>query len=85
MDLLQNLPMLVGSLKRLRKNRSALFRGRHFEDEIIILGVRWYLHLAPPLLAPGLAAPEVKHLEVLVIFIKACCSALFQDSTREVT
>ena len=27
----------------MRKNRSALFRGRHFEDEIIILCVRWYL------------------------------------------
>jgi len=24
----------------MRKNRSALFRGRHFEDEIIILCVR---------------------------------------------
>jgi IS6 family transposase len=26
-----------------RKNRPALFRGRHFEDEIILLCVRWYL------------------------------------------
>ena len=25
------------------QNRSALFRGRHFEDMIIILCVRWYL------------------------------------------
>ncbi len=25
------------------KNRPALFRGRHFEDEIILLCVRWYL------------------------------------------
>ena len=25
------------------QNRPALFRGRHFEDEIIILCVRWYL------------------------------------------
>ena len=25
------------------KNRSALFRGGHFEDRIIILCVRWYL------------------------------------------
>jgi transposase-like protein len=25
------------------QNRSALFRGRHFEDVIIILCVRWYL------------------------------------------
>ena len=25
------------------KNRPALFRGRHFEDVIIILCVRWYL------------------------------------------
>jgi hypothetical protein len=28
------------SLKRMRKNRPALFHGRHFEDEIIILCVR---------------------------------------------
>lgn len=27
----------------MRKNRPALFRGRHFEDEIILLCVRWYL------------------------------------------
>ena len=27
----------------MRKNRPALFRGRHFEDQIIILCVRWYL------------------------------------------
>ena len=27
----------------MRKNRPALFRGRHVEDEIIILCVRWYL------------------------------------------
>ena len=27
----------------MRKNRPALFRGRHFEDAIIILCVRWYL------------------------------------------
>jgi IS6 family transposase len=26
-----------------RKNRPALFRGRHFEDEVIVLCVRWYL------------------------------------------
>jgi hypothetical protein len=26
-----------------RKNRPALFRGRHFEDEMIVLCVRWYL------------------------------------------
>ena len=25
------------------KNRSALFRGRHFQDQIIVLCVRWYL------------------------------------------
>jgi transposase-like protein len=25
------------------KRRPALFRGRHFEDEIIVLCVRWYL------------------------------------------
>jgi hypothetical protein len=27
----------------MRRNRPALFRGRHFEDEIILLCVRWYL------------------------------------------
>src|SRR5215470_18813236 len=27
----------------MRKNRPALFRGRHFEDVIILLCVRWYL------------------------------------------
>src|ERR1700688_1167573 len=27
----------------MRKNRPTLFRGRHFEDQIIILCVRWYL------------------------------------------
>jgi IS6 family transposase len=27
----------------MRKNRPALFRGRHFEDDIIVLCVRWYL------------------------------------------
>jgi IS6 family transposase len=27
----------------MRKNRRAIFRGRHFEDQIIILCVRWYL------------------------------------------
>ena len=42
-DLLQIYRCWSGSLKRMRKNRSVLFRGRHFEDEIIILCVRWYL------------------------------------------
>jgi hypothetical protein len=32
-----------GSLKRMRERRPALFRGRHFRDEIIVLCVRWYL------------------------------------------
>ena len=27
----------------MRKNRPVLFRGRHFEDEMIVLCVRWYL------------------------------------------
>jgi len=30
-------------VRRVRKNRPALFRGRHFEDEIILLCVRWYV------------------------------------------
>jgi transposase, IS6 family len=42
-DLLQIYRCWSGSLKRMRKNRSALVRGRHFEDEIIILCLRWYL------------------------------------------
>ena len=32
-----------GRVKQVQKNRPALFRGRHFEDEVIILCVRWYL------------------------------------------
>ena len=27
----------------MRRNRPALFKGRHFEAEIIVLCVRWYL------------------------------------------
>jgi len=27
----------------MQRNRPALFRGRHFEDQIIVLCVRWYL------------------------------------------
>src|ERR1700758_4074596 len=30
-------------IARMRKNRPALFRGRHFEDQSIIPCVRWYL------------------------------------------
>ena len=30
----------------MRHNRSALFRGRHFADEIIALCVRWYLRFS---------------------------------------
>ena len=31
----------------MRNSRSALFRGRHFAEEIIVLCVRWYLrHLS---------------------------------------
>jgi len=30
----------------MRKNRPALFRGRHFADEMIILCVRWYLRFS---------------------------------------
>jgi transposase, IS6 family len=26
-----------------RKNRPAVFKGRHFQDEVILLCVRWYL------------------------------------------
>jgi transposase-like protein len=27
----------------MRNNRPKIFRGRHFADEVILLGVRWYL------------------------------------------
>jgi transposase-like protein len=27
----------------MRKTRPALFRGRHFQDHVIVLCVRWYL------------------------------------------
>jgi IS6 family transposase len=30
----------------MRKNRPRVFRGRHLEDEIILLCVRWYLRYA---------------------------------------
>jgi IS6 family transposase len=30
----------------MRTNRAALFKGRHFEAEIIILCVRWYLRFS---------------------------------------
>jgi hypothetical protein len=29
--------------ERVKNKRPALFRGRHFQDEIIVLCVRWYL------------------------------------------
>jgi IS6 family transposase len=35
------------------RNRSALFRGRHFEEVIIILCVRWYLRYSPQLPRSG--------------------------------
>ena len=31
------------TVKRMAESRPALFRGRHFRDEIIVLCVRWYL------------------------------------------
>ena len=31
------------TLRWMRRNRPALFKGRHFEAEIIVLCVRWYL------------------------------------------
>lgn len=30
-------------MNRIRKSRPALFRGRHFREDIIVLCVRWYL------------------------------------------
>ena len=30
----------------MKRNRPALFKGRHFEAEIIVLCVRWYLRYA---------------------------------------
>ena len=32
-----------GRVKRMRESQPALFRGRLFRDEIIVLCVRWYL------------------------------------------
>ena len=40
----------------MRRNRPALFKGRHFEAEIIVLCVRWYLRF-------GLS---LRHLEEIV-------------------
>src|SRR5690348_18085274 len=33
----------AGKVGGVRKNRSPVFRGRHFQDEVIVLCVRWYL------------------------------------------
>ena len=33
----------------MRKNRPALFPGRHFQDHVIVLCVRWVLRYAPEL------------------------------------
>jgi hypothetical protein len=33
----------AGKVSGVRKNRSPVFRGRHFQDEVIVLCVRWYL------------------------------------------
>jgi transposase-like protein len=30
----------------MRNNRPAIFRGRHFADEILVLCVRWYLRFS---------------------------------------
>jgi hypothetical protein len=32
-----------GRVKRMRESRPALFRGRHFRSEVIVLCVRWNL------------------------------------------
>ena len=42
-DLLQTPPGRFGKRETESQNRTVLFRGRHFEDVIIILCVRWYL------------------------------------------
>jgi len=42
-DLLQTVCARSGRVKPVQKNRPALFRGRHFEDGVIVLCVRWYL------------------------------------------
>ena len=36
-------PVRFDSVDPMRKTRPALFRGHHFQDQIILLGVRWYL------------------------------------------
>src|SRR3954454_5379169 len=33
----------AGNVDGVRKNRPSAFRGRHFQDEVIVLCVRWYL------------------------------------------
>jgi len=33
----------VAKVGRVRRNRPAVFKGRHFQDEVIVLCVRWYL------------------------------------------
>ena len=42
-EVLQSRLMRSDTLRLMQRNRPALFKGRHFEAEIIVLCVRWYL------------------------------------------
>ena len=44
------------------RRRPALFRGRHFEDVIILLCVRWYLRYSVKDATSALCQPEVLRL-----------------------
>ena len=55
------------------QNRTALFRGRHFEDVIIILCVRWYLRytlsyrdLEEIMVERGLLVDHVTDIDVFI-------------------
>jgi transposase-like protein len=37
----------------MKRNRPALFKGRHFEADIIVLCVRWYLRYGLSIVVPG--------------------------------
>jgi hypothetical protein len=61
------------------QNRPALFRGRHFEDVIIILCVRWYLRyslsyrdLKEIMAERGLSLANYQFMAQLLGFSRSC-------------
>ncbi len=55
----------AGKVGRVGKNRPAVFKGRHFQDEVIVWCVRWYLRyslsdrdLEEMMAERGLSSPE---------------------------